>query len=51
MYCTKCGKQIQEGQCYCPNCGTPVLVTDEDFPRANDNVASGMVWREKHRLQ
>ena len=39
MYCTKCGKQIQEGQCYCPNCGTPVLVTDEDFPRANDDVA------------
>lgn len=39
MYCTKCGKQIQAGQCYCPNCGTPVPVIDEDFPHDNYDVA------------
>ena len=39
MYCTKCGRQIQDGHCYCPNCGNPVLVTDEDFPRGNYEVS------------
>ena len=22
MYCTKCGKQLEEGTAFCPNCGT-----------------------------
>ena len=22
MFCTKCGKQLEEGTAFCPNCGT-----------------------------
>lgn len=27
MFCSKCGKQLEEGQNFCPNCGTAQQVT------------------------
>ena len=30
MFCTKCGYQIKDGYKFCPKCGTPVFVEQED---------------------
>lgn len=31
MFCTKCGNQIKDGFKFCPKCGTPVYVDEEEI--------------------
>lgn len=31
MFCTKCGYQIKDGYKFCPKCGTPVFVEQEEL--------------------
>ena len=30
MFCTKCGNQIKDGYKFCPKCGAPAYVEQED---------------------
>lgn len=31
MYCTNCGKEIQEGASFCSNCGSPISVIESSI--------------------
>lgn len=53
MYCSKCGKNLEEGQNFCPNCGTPKdstasspqnnTVQQEENPSTNIMAVVGFV--------
>jgi len=43
MYCSNCGKEIQEGQKFCPNCGAPAGNSFRSaFQQAKDSAKEGM---------
>lgn len=43
MFCTNCGKQLEEGSKFCPGCGTPVAQGYQDpsgHPSAEERPAA-----------
>ena len=38
MYCSACGKEVQEDSSYCRHCGAPVKVETEDYTVSGDQV-------------
>lgn len=38
VYCSACGKEVQEDSNYCRHCGAPVNVDTEDYTVAGDQV-------------
>lgn len=39
-FCTKCGKQLNEGDIFCTSCGTPVASTTNESNQANNAAAT-----------
>ncbi len=40
MFCSKCGSEIEEGELFCGNCGTPVS-TESVTPEKEESQADG----------
>ena len=34
MYCGQCGKKVMENMLFCPFCGAPIVIPDQDAPEA-----------------
>ena len=32
MYCGQCGKKVMENMLFCPFCGAPIVIPDQDAP-------------------
>ena len=41
MYCTRCGKELEEDAKFCPNCGEPVRLENRtDYTNMEDYASS-----------
>lgn len=41
MYCTRCGKELEAGTKFCPNCGEPVRLENRtDYTTMEDYASS-----------
>ena len=34
MFCGQCGKKVMENMLFCPFCGEPIVIPDQDVPAA-----------------
>ena len=39
MYCSHCGKKVNETMLFCPFCGDPIVIPDQDEPAASEKPA------------
>lgn len=50
MYCGQCGKKVMENMLFCPFCGSPIVIPDQDMPEAETVSAEAPVQPEKTRM-
>ncbi len=44
MYCTRCGKELEAGTKFCPNCGEPVRLENRtDYTTMEDYASSNAI--------
>ena len=45
MYCTRCGKELEAGTKFCPNCGEPVRLENRtDYTTMEDYAFMGVIF-------
>ncbi len=48
-YCTKCGQQLLDGDCYCPKCGTKVENNMNFYTNYSNNFDNGQCYNGQKR--
>ena len=41
MYCSHCGKKVGDAMLFCPFCGEPIVIPEQDAPKPADPTAGG----------
>lgn len=51
MYCTRCGRQLEPGTKFCPNCGEPVREENQTSYTSMDDYASQQNYDNPYQEQ